>query len=65
MFGFVELHEQGTFAQYVLTKESHVCKKPENLSFEEATSVVYVGLSALSALVEEAALSPDNCNRKR
>ena len=40
----------GGYAQYVVTKESHTILKPQNLSFEEATSLV-VNIGTAQALL--------------
>lgn len=42
--------EKGTYAEYIAIPESYICKKPKNLSFEEAASVPLAGLTAYQAL---------------
>jgi NADPH:quinone reductase-like Zn-dependent oxidoreductase len=46
----------GTFAEYVLVKETSLALKPANLTMEEAASLPLVALTAWQALVEKAAV---------
>ncbi|CAL8317966.1 unnamed protein product [Merluccius merluccius] len=57
--------KQGSLAEYVTLNEYEVSHKPKSLSHTEAASVPYVAATALSALVNAAGLSRDNCSDKR
>ena len=43
-------HSDGSFAEYVATKEAHLAQKPATLSFEQAAAVPMAGCSALQSL---------------
>ena len=51
-------HGDGSFAEYVATKEAHVALKPASLSFEEAAAVPMAGSSALQALRDKGQVQP-------
>ena len=51
-------HGDGSFAEYVATKEAHVALKPASLSFEEAAAVPMAGTSALQALRDKGQVQP-------
>ncbi|WP_444886560.1 NADP-dependent oxidoreductase [Microbulbifer sp. JMSA008] len=46
----------GTLAQYLVVDATHLAKKPENLSHEEAASIPLVGLTSYQALIQAAGL---------
>lgn len=48
----------GTLAEYVTADESHIARKPDNLSHEEAASLPLVGLTTYQALIDIANLQP-------
>ncbi|OOG91612.1 hypothetical protein BTH41_01384 [Bacillus mycoides] len=43
---------KGSYAEYVIAKEEHIAKMPENLSFVQAASVPLAGLTAWQSLVD-------------
>ncbi len=51
VFGFVNAFKGGTYAEFVKVKEEETCLKPENLSFEEASSLPVVTVTACQSLV--------------
>jgi NADPH:quinone reductase-like Zn-dependent oxidoreductase len=51
VWGFVEAFNRGTYAEFIKVKEEEIGPKPKNLSFEEASSIPLVGLTAYQALV--------------
>lgn len=50
VYGCIPVHKQGSFAEYVLAEDKHICHPPEFVKPFEATSIVYTGLTAWSAL---------------
>jgi NADPH:quinone reductase-like Zn-dependent oxidoreductase len=52
-------HEGAAYAEYVTGPARHFTSKPPTLSFEEAAGLALSGLTALQALVETAAVLPD------
>lgn len=55
----------GCYAEYVTVKAEHAARKPASLTHLEAASLPFVALTAWTALVEHAGLTPDNCAGKR
>lgn len=51
VWGMVNPFKGGTYAEYVKVKKEEICLKPQNLSFEEASSIPLVGLTAYQSLV--------------
>jgi NADPH:quinone reductase-like Zn-dependent oxidoreductase len=49
---------KGSFADYCVALESKLAIKPANLTFEQAAAVPVSGLTALSAVLDKAAVSP-------
>jgi NADPH:quinone reductase-like Zn-dependent oxidoreductase len=49
---------RGAFAEYAVTKEDRLARKPAALSFEEAASLPVVGLTALQGLRDKGRLGP-------
>lgn len=45
---------KGSYAEYVIVKEDHIARMPENLSFVQAASVPLAGLTAWQSLVDYA-----------
>ena len=54
---------QGCHAEFVTASTMSISKKPKNLSHIEAASMPFVGLTAWSALMVSAGLSPEKLNR--
>ncbi|XP_046630199.1 reticulon-4-interacting protein 1, mitochondrial-like [Neodiprion virginianus] len=50
VWGVVPLEEQGCHAEYVVVDSKLVNPRPQNLSYTEASSILYAGLTAWSAL---------------
>ncbi|XP_039293723.1 reticulon-4-interacting protein 1 homolog, mitochondrial [Nilaparvata lugens] len=50
VYGVVPVHQQGCHAQNVVVHSQYVRRKPDNVSIEEAASVLYAALTAWSAL---------------
>jgi NADPH:quinone reductase-like Zn-dependent oxidoreductase len=48
----------GSYAEYSVSTEDHLAKKPANLTFEAAAAVPMAGLVALQALRDHAAVQP-------
>jgi len=48
----------GAFAEYVCVKEERIVPKPDNISFEEATSVSVAAITALQALRDHGKVQP-------
>ena len=44
--------EHGTYAEYISIPESYIALKPKSMTFEEASSVPLVGLTAYQALIK-------------
>lgn len=55
----------GGSAEYVAVPESWAALKPSNLSWIEAGTFPYAGLTAWTALVEHVGLNQDNCRGKK
>ncbi len=53
VFGWLPYKEAGTFSEFVVAKENLTVKKPENISFEEASCLAMIGGTALIALKEK------------
>ncbi|WP_207431877.1 NADP-dependent oxidoreductase [Sabulibacter ruber] len=50
--------QQGTFAEYIVIPESYLAHKPRNLSFEEASGIPLVGLTAYQSMFDAGNLQP-------
>jgi NADPH:quinone reductase-like Zn-dependent oxidoreductase len=50
VYSRVPQEQMGTLSEFVAVNSSAVCKKPENISFEEAASLPLAGLTALQSL---------------
>jgi NADPH:quinone reductase-like Zn-dependent oxidoreductase len=48
----------GAFAEYVISSERSLVKKPENMTFEQAASVNVAGITALQALRDKGKVQP-------
>ncbi|XP_077985787.1 NAD(P)H oxidoreductase RTN4IP1, mitochondrial-like [Glandiceps talaboti] len=62
-FPVIAIH--GSMAEFVLSKETHVARKPANISHSEAASIPYVAMTTWKALVDIAKLGPDSTQGKR
>jgi NADPH:quinone reductase-like Zn-dependent oxidoreductase len=60
VWGFVETFKRGTYAELARVKVEEIGPKPQNLSFEEATCLPLVGLTAYQALVYAGKLKKDD-----
>jgi NADPH:quinone reductase-like Zn-dependent oxidoreductase len=49
---------EGTYAEQVVVPDGYVCRKPANLSFEEAAAVPLAALTAYQCLVERLQVKP-------
>jgi NADPH:quinone reductase-like Zn-dependent oxidoreductase len=58
VIGSLEWATQGAFAEYVVTKEQYLTRKPTNLSFEEAAAVPLVALTAWQGLFDKLEIQP-------
>lgn len=56
---------QGTMAEYVVIKESHIARKPKGIGFEIAASIPYAGTVAWDALVNQAHIHSVTADGKR
>lgn len=56
VFGLSRLKESGSFGEAVVTNESFVAKKPDELSFEQAACLPTAGIMAWIGLVDKAGL---------
>ncbi|MPR34951.1 NADP-dependent oxidoreductase [Salmonirosea aquatica] len=52
VIGSLEWAKQGAYAEYVVTEERYLARKPDNLSFTEAAAVPLVALTAWQALFD-------------
>ncbi|CAL8090621.1 unnamed protein product [Orchesella dallaii] len=50
VYGVVGIQKQGSHAEYVVVSSDTIRRKPKNLSFVEAASIPYVGLTSWSAI---------------
>ena len=57
--------KQGAWAEYIAVPENFAAIKPVNLSFEEAASIPYVGLTTWAALVGRGGLSSGGGSGKK
>lgn len=53
------IHE-GTYAEYIVLRQTHLAPKPRNLSFEEAAGIPLAGLTAYQVLFEGLHLKRDD-----
>ena len=53
VFGWLPYKEAGSFSEFIIAKESLTEKKPDNISFEEASCLAMIGGTALIALKEK------------
>lgn len=58
VFGRVQKHRIGTFAEYLAVDQGDIARKPRNISFEEAASLPLVALTSYQALHDIMALQP-------
>ncbi|KAL3280984.1 hypothetical protein HHI36_004209 [Cryptolaemus montrouzieri] len=65
VYGFIPLHKQGSFAQYVLADDGHICHHPKQLSPGESASIVYAAMTAWGALFITGGLQFGNSENKR
>ncbi|MFA0811936.1 NADP-dependent oxidoreductase [Microbulbifer epialgicus] len=56
VFARVGEEHVGTIAEYITVQVSHLARKPQNLSHQEAASIPLVGLTSYQALVQVAGL---------
>ncbi|KAL7637354.1 UNVERIFIED_CONTAM: hypothetical protein RMT77_012080 [Armadillidium vulgare] len=61
VWGVVMPQRQGSHAEYVVTSDFLVSKKPENISDIEAASIPYIGMTAWNTVVFFGNLSPYRC----
>ena len=64
IWGCISEASRGTYAEYAILYENEIEEKPKNLSFVEAASIPYVGLSTWSALIRWAGLRPNDLFNK-
>ncbi|XP_044751143.1 reticulon-4-interacting protein 1 homolog, mitochondrial-like [Coccinella septempunctata] len=57
VYGFIPLHKQGSFAEYVIAENGHFRHQPDHLSPAESASMVYASMTAWSALFVTAGLA--------
>lgn len=57
VFGLARIKESGAFGQAVLTDETFLAKKPDNVSFEDAACLGTPGVTAWNGLVDKAKLT--------
>ncbi len=57
-YDILGLRSKGGYAEYVVVPERNVIKKPENLSFEEASSYPLTFLTVWNALVDKGRIKP-------
>ncbi|GAB0091810.1 Reticulon-4-interacting protein 1 [Sergentomyia squamirostris] len=50
VWGVVPVHKQGCHSEYLVTDSSYISHKPQSLSDQEASGVLYAGLTAWSGL---------------
>ncbi len=55
----------GCYAEFVKVKGAHAALKPRNISHAETASLPFIALTAWTALVTEAGLTPDNARGKK
>jgi NADPH:quinone reductase-like Zn-dependent oxidoreductase len=56
VYAYLSFDEQGGYAEFAVTKESHVALKPKSIDFEHAAAVPLAATTAWQALVEKAGL---------
>lgn len=56
VYTYISLQRGGTYAEYVVAKETEVAPKPAGLSFNEAAAVPLAALTAWQALIDTAKL---------
>ncbi len=56
--GYVAKTYRGTYAEYVVTPEKSLAKKPQNLTHEQAASIPLAALTAWQALLGQGKLKP-------
>ncbi|KAB7494051.1 Reticulon-4-interacting protein 1, mitochondrial [Armadillidium nasatum] len=61
VWGVVMPHRQGSHAEYVVTSDFLISKKPENISDIEAASLPYIGMTAWNTVVSFGNLSQHHC----
>ncbi|XP_041352082.1 reticulon-4-interacting protein 1, mitochondrial-like isoform X2 [Gigantopelta aegis] len=65
VWGALGAHRQGTHAQYTITSETEVSKKPESLSHVQAAAVPYVAATVWAALCSVGGLRENSTTGKR
>ncbi|MBO9136500.1 NAD(P)-dependent alcohol dehydrogenase (plasmid) [Rhizobium sp. B230/85] len=58
VFGLAKFKQSGAFGQAVVTKDTFLARKPENVSFEDAACLGTPGVTAWSGLIDKAKLRP-------
>lgn len=58
VFGLAKFKESGAFGQAVVTRETFLAVKPENISFEDAACLGTPGVTAWNGLIDKAKLRP-------
>jgi NADPH:quinone reductase-like Zn-dependent oxidoreductase len=58
VFGLARFKESGALGQAVVTKETFLAKKPDNVSFEDAACLGTPGVTAWNGLIDKAKLQP-------
>ena len=53
VYGDISSHGFGTFAEYICINEDAMVLKPENISFEEATTIPHAAMLASQGLIDE------------
>ena len=56
VYAYLSFEEQGGYAEFVVTKESHAALKPKSIDFEHAAAVPLAATTAWQALVDKAGL---------
>jgi NADPH:quinone reductase-like Zn-dependent oxidoreductase len=65
VFGVVGIQDSGTHTDHIVTSSSLLRKKPRNLSFVEAASIPYAGLTAWAAIRITGSYYFSDLNRRR
>ena len=58
VFGLAKFKESGALGQAVVTKETFLARKPDNVSFEDAACLGTPGITAWNGLIDKAKLRP-------
>ncbi|MBQ4780382.1 NAD(P)-dependent alcohol dehydrogenase [Pectobacterium versatile] len=61
VFGLARIKESGAFGHAVVTNETFLAKRPDNVSFEDAACLGTPGVTAWNGLVDKAKLDAGKC----